>query len=58
MIDFKTDAAVEPERYAAQVEAYAMAMARVTGKPVGEAVLWYLRRRREARVPLKKQLHL
>ena len=55
VIDFKTDAAVEPERYAAQVEAYAMAMERVTGKPVAGAVLWYLRRRQAAQIPWDRE---
>ena len=46
IIDFKTDAAVEPERYAGQLEAYAMAMERILEKPVKGAALWYLRKKR------------
>ena len=38
--------------YADQLAAYAMAMERIEGKPVREAVLWYLRRREAVRVPL------
>ena len=52
VIDFKTDRSVEPGRYADQLAAYAMAMERIEGKPVREAVLWYLRRREAVRVPL------
>lgn len=52
VIDFKTDAQVEPARYAGQLAAYAMAMERIFGKPVRGAVLWYLRRRRAEEVPL------
>jgi ATP-dependent helicase/nuclease subunit A len=45
IVDFKTDAEVEPERYAGQLGTYAYAMERIVGKPVTGAVLWYLRRR-------------
>lgn len=50
VIDFKTDGQVEPERYRAQLAAYAMAMERIFGQPVGQTVLWYLRRRCMAEV--------
>ncbi len=52
IIDFKTDARIEPERHTAQLAAYAMAMERILRKPVRGAVLWYLRRRCAADVPL------
>ena len=52
VIDFKTDAKVEPSLYTEQLEAYAEAMERVTGKPVRQAILWYLRLRRAVTVPL------
>ena len=51
VVDFKTDARAEPERYADQLGAYAMAMERITGKPVGKTVLWYLRLRRAEMPP-------
>ncbi len=52
VIDFKTDARVEPERHTAQIAAYAAAMERITGKPVRGAVLWYLRRKQAVEMPL------
>ena len=52
VIDFKTDRDIEPERHADQVEAYAMAMERVTGMPVAGAALWYLRHRQAVHIPL------
>ncbi|MCD7844980.1 MAG: PD-(D/E)XK nuclease family protein [Oscillospiraceae bacterium] len=55
VIDFKTDGTVEPERYRAQLAAYAMAMERMFQKPVGQTVLWYLRRRCMAEVELKNE---
>ena len=55
VIDFKTDAAVEPERYTGQLRAYAMAMERIFEKPVGQAALWYLRRRTAALCPLPER---
>lgn len=55
VIDFKTDAAVRPELYTGQLEAYAEAMERITKKPVRGAVLWYLRRRCAAEVPLREK---
>ena len=45
VIDFKTDASIRPELYAGQLRAYAMAMRRITGKPVRAAELWYLRKK-------------
>ncbi len=45
VIDFKTDAEVNPELYAGQLRAYALAMQRITGKPVRAAELWYLRKK-------------
>jgi len=54
VIDFKTDGTVEPERYRAQLAAYAMAMERIFQKPVAQTVLWYLRRRCMAEVEIKK----
>ncbi len=45
VIDFKTDASIEPALYTGQLRAYALAMQRITGKPVRAAELWYLRRR-------------
>ena len=45
IVDFKTDAQVAPERHAGQLEAYAMAMERILGKPVRGAALWYLRKK-------------
>ena len=53
VIDFKTDRDIEPERHTAQVEAYAMAMERVTGKPVRGAALWYLRHKKAVFIPLQ-----
>jgi ATP-dependent helicase/nuclease subunit A len=53
VIDFKTDRDIEPARHADQVEAYAMAMERVTGKPVRGAALWYLRHKKAVYIPLK-----
>jgi len=55
VIDFKTDRDIEPERHAAQLEAYAMAMERVTGKPVRGAVLWYLRHKKAVYIPLNSE---
>ena len=45
VLDFKTDGQVEPERYAGQLAAYAMAMERIFQKPVRGAALWYLRKK-------------
>ena len=45
IIDFKTDARVDPELYAGQLRSYAMAMRRITGLPVKGAELWYLRKK-------------
>ncbi len=45
VIDFKTDARVEPERYTGQLGAYAAAMERIFRKPVKSAALWYLRKK-------------
>ncbi len=45
VIDFKTDGQMEPERYTAQLAAYAAAMERIYKLPVRQAALWYLRRR-------------
>ena len=52
VIDFKTDARIEPEHHTAQLKAYAEAMERITGKPVRGAVLWYLRHKKAVEVPL------
>ncbi len=52
ILDFKTDARMEPERYAAQLAAYAAAMQRILQKPVRGAVLWYLRQQQAAAVAL------
>ena len=54
VIDFKTDATVEPDRYTAQLAAYAAAMERIFQKPVRQAALWYLRKREMVLVPIKK----
>ena len=51
VIDFKTDREIEPARHAVQLEAYAEAMERVTGKPVRGTALWYLRHGRAVRLP-------
>lgn len=45
VIDFKTDAEVQPELYTEQLRAYATAMRRITGLPVRSAELWYLRKK-------------
>ena len=55
VIDFKTDAHVEPARYTAQLRAYALAMERIFKKPVKQAALWYLRRRELAICPLDEK---
>lgn len=55
VIDFKTDARVEPERHTPQLQAYAAAMERIFHKPVRQAALWYLRRRQAAFCPLEKR---
>ena len=55
VVDFKTDGHIDPERYTAQLEAYALAMERITGKPVRGAVLWYLRLRQAVPVPLPEK---
>ncbi len=55
VIDFKTDAQVEPERHTAQLRAYATAMERIFQKPVRQAALWYLRRRQAALIPLGEE---
>ena len=57
VIDFKTDAAVEPEHHTAQMAAYIQAMRRVTGRPVSGAVLWYLRHRQAVEIPAQAVLH-
>ena len=53
VIDFKTDAVIEPGRYDAQLSAYAYAMERMTGRPVHGAVLWYLRAKQAVAVNLR-----
>ena len=53
VIDFKTDARVEPELYTGQLRAYAIAMERILGKHVKGAALWYLRRKQAVSVDLK-----
>ena len=53
VIDFKTDAVIEPGRYDAQLSAYAYAMERMTGRPVRGAVLWYLRAKQAVAVNLR-----
>ena len=55
VLDFKTDAHVEPARYAGQLGAYAMAMERILGKPVKGAALWYLRKKQLAWVELPEK---
>ena len=47
IVDFKTDARVEPERHRPQLQAYAYAAERIFQKPVKEAVLWYIRKKEE-----------
>ena len=54
IVDFKTDARVEPERHIVQLQAYAVAMERILEKPVQGAVLWYLRHKRAVWLPLGK----
>ena len=39
VVDYKTDAVVAPERYRLQIGAYAAALARATGREVGEGWL-------------------
>jgi len=56
VIDFKTDAGIEPERYAGQLRTYAYAMERITGKPVNGAILWYLRKREQKELALAEKL--
>jgi ATP-dependent helicase/nuclease subunit A len=56
VIDFKTDGRICPEHYTQQLEAYAMAMERIFQRPVGEAVLWYLRRKQAVTVPLGEKI--
>ena len=51
VIDFKTDAAVEPDRHLSQMAAYTYALRRITGKPVAGAVLWYLRHEKAVELP-------
>ena len=55
VVDFKTDVRAEPERYAEQLGAYAMAMERITGSPVRRAALWYLRLRRAEELPRQEK---
>lgn len=55
VLDFKTDAQVEPERYTQQLSAYAMAMERIFEKPVKGAALWYLRKKQLAWVSLEEK---
>ncbi len=52
VIDFKTDAHIDPALYTGQLTAYARAMERIFQKPVEQAALWYLRRRTMALCPL------
>ncbi|MGM9614211.1 MAG: UvrD-helicase domain-containing protein [Oscillospiraceae bacterium] len=52
ILDFKTDAHMEPARYTGQLAAYATAMRRILKKPVRGAVLWYLRKKQAAVVKL------
>ena len=55
ILDFKTDAHVEPERYTGQLGAYAMAMERIFRKPVKGAALWYLRKKQLVWVKLPEK---
>ena len=55
VLDFKTDAHVEPERYTGQIGAYAMAMERILQKPVKGAALWYLRKKQLVWVELPEK---
>ncbi len=55
VIDFKTDARIEPGRYDGQLRAYAAAMERIYGLPVKQAALWYLRLRKAAYCPLPEE---
>ncbi len=52
ILDFKTDATVQPQRYTGQLQAYASAMNRIFQKPVKQAVLWYLAHSTAVEVPL------
>lgn len=55
ILDFKTDAQVEPGRYTGQLSAYAMAMERILQKPVKGAALWYLRKKQLVWVELPEK---
>ena len=55
VIDFKTDARIEPGRYDGQLRAYAAALERIYRTPVRQAALWYLRRREAVTVPLLEE---
>ncbi len=56
MVDFKTDRvrggalAARAEEYRPQLEAYARALAEITGKPVARRVLWFFSERRAVEV--------
>ncbi len=56
VIDFKTDSEVNPELYAGQLRAYALAMQRITGKPVRTAELWYLRKKVRKSLALREKM--
>ena len=56
VIDFKTDSEVNPELYAGQLRAYAIAMQRITGKPVRAAELWYLRKKVRKSLALREKM--
>ncbi len=56
VIDFKTDAEVHPELYAGQLRAYALAMRRITGKPVQGAELWYLRKKVRKSLAMEEEM--
>ena len=56
VVDFKTDRvrggalAARAEEYRPQLEAYARALAEITGKPVARRVLWFFSERRAVEV--------
>lgn len=52
ILDFKTDAVIDPSRHTDQLAAYAAAMHRILKKPVRGAVLWYLRKKQAVTIPL------
>ena len=56
IVDFKTDARIEPQEHAAQLAAYAEAMSRILQKPVRGAVLWYIRKRRAVETEIEKSI--